>query len=245
MIGFLFSNWSIIKKNVEYKWAKALNWCIKTDKQMIRTNVMFQNMPAGCITQTFSLNWLKAYGSRTVLRLTFHNAHLHISVLQHPVHYSAVAACDVVLLITLSVCWCRGMGYVPAGEGFECTVTVDDEDSKVIIFDNWKQVSSWPSAPQSLCLVYRVQFRPTPRLFVLWWPLALLKSHLTFFAFDILCVYLRNGKSNLFNSCDGQVICVHSSVECVFRLLLLCVLFICVLCCAGSPARESCAHCTF
>lgn len=25
------------------------------------------------------------------------------------------------------------------GEGYECTVTVDDEDSKVIIFDNWKQ----------------------------------------------------------------------------------------------------------
>ncbi|MEQ2287130.1 hypothetical protein AMECASPLE_009373, partial [Ameca splendens] len=24
-------------------------------------------------------------------------------------------------------------------EGYECTVTVDDEDSKVIIFDNWKQ----------------------------------------------------------------------------------------------------------
>ncbi|XP_039999971.1 GTP-binding protein REM 2 [Xiphias gladius] len=24
------------------------------------------------------------------------------------------------------------------GEGYECTVTVDDEDSKVIIFDNWK-----------------------------------------------------------------------------------------------------------
>ncbi|KAG7526689.1 GTP-binding protein REM 2 [Solea senegalensis] len=26
-----------------------------------------------------------------------------------------------------------------AGEGYECTVTVDDEDSKVVIFDNWKQ----------------------------------------------------------------------------------------------------------
>ncbi|XP_024921869.1 GTP-binding protein REM 2 isoform X2 [Cynoglossus semilaevis] len=25
------------------------------------------------------------------------------------------------------------------GEGYECSVTVDDEDSKVIIFDNWKQ----------------------------------------------------------------------------------------------------------
>lgn len=114
--------------------------------------------------------------------LTFHNAYLHIFVLQHTVHYSAVAVCDVVFLITLSVCWCRGMGYVPAGEGYECTVTVDDEDSKVIVFDNWQQVSCRPSAPQSLCLVYRVQFRPTPRLFVLWWPLALLKSHLTFFS---------------------------------------------------------------
>lgn len=27
----------------------------------------------------------------------------------------------------------------PCGEGYECTVTVDDEDSKVIIVDNWKQ----------------------------------------------------------------------------------------------------------
>lgn len=33
------------------------------------------------------------------------------------------------------------VGCVPAGEGYECTVTADDEDSKVIIFDNWKQVS--------------------------------------------------------------------------------------------------------
>ena len=32
-------------------------------------------------------------------------------------------------------------GYLLAGEGYECAVTIDDEDSKVIIFDNWKQVS--------------------------------------------------------------------------------------------------------
>lgn len=34
-------------------------------------------------------------------------------------------------------------GILFAGEGYEYTVTVDDEDSKVIIFDNWKQVSDW------------------------------------------------------------------------------------------------------
>lgn len=82
----------------------------------------------------------------------------------------------------LTQCTVR-VGYVPAGEGYECTVTVDDEDSKVIIFDNWKQVGHRPSAPQSLCLVYLVQFRPTASVFVNWWPLALLKSHLTFFLF--------------------------------------------------------------
>lgn len=37
-----------------------------------------------------------------------------------------------------TVCCC-----VLTGEGYECSVTVDDEDSKVIIFDNWKQVSQW------------------------------------------------------------------------------------------------------
>lgn len=52
-------------------------------------------------------------------------------------------------MVSLGVC----VGYVPAGEGYECTVTVDDEDSKVIIFDNWKQVGHRPSAPQSLGLV--------------------------------------------------------------------------------------------
>ncbi|KAM7401275.1 hypothetical protein PAMA_005455 [Pampus argenteus] len=29
--------------------------------------------------------------------------------------------------------------YTHTGEGYECAVTVDDEDSKVIVFDNWKQ----------------------------------------------------------------------------------------------------------
>ncbi|KAM8838815.1 GTP-binding protein REM 2 isoform X2 [Synchiropus splendidus] len=31
------------------------------------------------------------------------------------------------------------LGQNGVGEGYECSVTVDDEDSKVIIFDNWKQ----------------------------------------------------------------------------------------------------------
>lgn len=35
-------------------------------------------------------------------------------------------------------------GCFVTGEGYESTVTVDDEDSKVIIYDNWKQVSSCP-----------------------------------------------------------------------------------------------------
>lgn len=53
-------------------------------------------------------------------------------------------------------------------------------------------------------------------------------------------MYLRNAKSNLFNFCDGQIICVSSSVKSVFILVLLCVLFICVcvLRCAQSPAGE-------
>lgn len=36
---------------------------------------------------------------------------------------------------------------VSAGEGYECTVTVDDEDSKILVFDNWKQVSELPVLP--------------------------------------------------------------------------------------------------
>ncbi|XP_056276750.1 GTP-binding protein REM 2 isoform X3 [Pseudoliparis swirei] len=31
------------------------------------------------------------------------------------------------------------LGQNGVGEGYECSVTVDDEDSKVVIFDNWKQ----------------------------------------------------------------------------------------------------------
>lgn len=41
-------------------------------------------------------------------------------------------------------------GVLFAGEGYEYTVTVDDEDSKVIIFDNWKQVSGWQLRPLSV-----------------------------------------------------------------------------------------------
>ncbi|XP_034412012.1 GTP-binding protein REM 2 [Cyclopterus lumpus] len=33
----------------------------------------------------------------------------------------------------------RSLSIDSCGEGYECSVTVDDEDSKVIIFDNWKQ----------------------------------------------------------------------------------------------------------
>ncbi|TNN74471.1 GTP-binding protein REM 2 [Liparis tanakae] len=33
----------------------------------------------------------------------------------------------------------RSLSIDSCGEGFECSVTVDDEDSKVVIFDNWKQ----------------------------------------------------------------------------------------------------------
>lgn len=42
-----------------------------------------------------------------------------------------------------------------AGEGYECTVTVDDEDSKIIVFDNWKQVSvaEAPALTADVCVV--------------------------------------------------------------------------------------------
>ncbi|XP_056276748.1 GTP-binding protein REM 2 isoform X1 [Pseudoliparis swirei] len=33
----------------------------------------------------------------------------------------------------------RSLSVDSCGEGYECSVTVDDEDSKVVIFDNWKQ----------------------------------------------------------------------------------------------------------
>lgn len=41
----------------------------------------------------------------------------------------------------LQACVHAAAAGVSAGEGYECTVTVDDEDSKIIVFDNWKQVS--------------------------------------------------------------------------------------------------------
>ncbi|XP_055359777.1 GTP-binding protein REM 2 isoform X2 [Betta splendens] len=37
------------------------------------------------------------------------------------------------------------------GEGYQCTVTVDDEDSKVVIFDNWKQDLS--TMPCDVCIL--------------------------------------------------------------------------------------------
>lgn len=50
-----------------------------------------------------------------------------------------------VLRLNLTVCshvlFLVCASFLSAGEGYECTVTVDDEDSKVIIVDNWKQVS--------------------------------------------------------------------------------------------------------
>lgn len=71
-----------------------------------------------------------------------HIAYCHVSALQNilPQHIT------LAVVITLCVCWCVWQVYLLAGEGYECTVTVDDEDSKVIIFDNWKQVSNWLSA---------------------------------------------------------------------------------------------------
>lgn len=129
------------------------------------------------------------------------------------------------------------VGCVPAGEGYECTVTADDEDSKVIIFDNWKQVSYWPSASLLSHSVLLTSYSSDPL------PVFLCsgdQAAFYFYGFAILCMYLRNGKSNLFNFCDGQIICVYSSVKSVFILVLLCVLFICVcvLRCAQSPAGE-------
>lgn len=69
-----------------------------------------------------------------------------------------------------------------------------------------------------LCLVYLVRFRPTHFLC----SSDLFKPPLTSSGFDILRLYLRNGKSNLFDFCDGRIICVCSSVKSVFVLLLLC-----------------------
>ena len=46
---------------------------------------------------------------------------------------------------------CFHSADVSAGEGYECTVTVDDEDSKIIVFDNWKQVSCCPNGCCVVC----------------------------------------------------------------------------------------------
>lgn len=62
--------------------------------------------------------------SETFLGLTFHSS------------LRAATFCFCHALLFMHALQCAS-----AGEGYECTVTVDDEDSKVIIFDNWKQVS--------------------------------------------------------------------------------------------------------
>jgi hypothetical protein len=41
------------------------------------------------------------------------------------------------------------------GEGYERTVSVDDEESSVIIYDNWKQVFKAFSTPQGSKLIPR------------------------------------------------------------------------------------------
>ena len=41
------------------------------------------------------------------------------------------------------------MGIFLSGEGYIRTVTVDDEESTIIIYDNWRQVSSARSPPLS------------------------------------------------------------------------------------------------
>lgn len=113
---------------------------------------------------------------------------------------------------------------MPAGEGYECTVTVDDEDSKVIIFDNWKQVSCTPSSlrPSSRVSLSRCSGGHLPS-----------KPHFTSMALTLMD--LMNCKSNSFSFCDGQIICVYSSVKCVFMLCF----YLRVQCCGGSPAGEA------
>lgn len=99
-------------------------------------------------------------------------------------------------------------------------MTVDDEDSKVVIFDNWKQVSYWLSASRlghSVLVIWYCSDRLPG------WPLALSATFNYFLIFDCLCLHLRNGKSSLSNLCDGQMICVYLSVKSVFVLLLLSV----------------------
>lgn len=71
-------------------------------------------------------------GSRTSLGLTFHSSLRAATFDFVTLHFSHTFP------VCADVC---DMRCVSAGEGYECTVTVDDEDSKVIIFDNWKQVS--------------------------------------------------------------------------------------------------------
>lgn len=56
----------------------------------------------------------------------------------------------------------------------------------------------------------------------------------------------KNGKSHLFNFCDGQIICAYSSVKRVCTYFIFYVHECVCLCAAlyGESFRSSCAHCT-
>lgn len=60
------------------------------------------------------------------------------------------------------------LAFVSAGEGYECAVTVDDEDSKIVVFDNWKQVSELPALLGTLCLFVRFLFATLCCEFMAW-----------------------------------------------------------------------------
>lgn len=57
-------------------------------------------------------------------------------------------------LFSVELQTCFHCADVSAGEGYECTVTVDDEDSKIIVFDNWKQASSGRASCPYCCCVF-------------------------------------------------------------------------------------------
>ena len=91
------------------------------------------------------------------------------------------------------------------GEGYESSVTVDDEDSKVIIFDNWKQASG-RRLPSSARL--RLEPYPLPRLSL---PL-LPKTRFTCLVLTFLSCTWKSVESTLFDSCDWGIICERLSV---------------------------------
>lgn len=82
-----------------------------------------------------------------------------------------------------------------AGEGYECNVTIDDEDSKLIIFDNWKQVSWWRPASHIGHSVLFPSYNCSTQSLSL--PcsgdLLLSKPASASSGLNILCLYLRNG----------------------------------------------------